>query len=199
MIAFIKGTIADIETDQVVVEQQGIGYQVFVPVNVSGRVSMGETVQLFTYMQVKEDGISLFGFSVKDELRLFKQLIGVNGIGPKAAMNLLSYMTIDELRLAILSEDKKTISKAPGIGPKTAARMIIELKDKIDIETTLSVNATQEAKGDNEQVKEASEALIALGYTPTEALQCVRAIDIPEGAAVEEIIKLALKQMVRDR
>ncbi|MCI8668271.1 MAG: Holliday junction branch migration protein RuvA [Lachnospiraceae bacterium] len=201
MIAFIKGQISDIDTDKLVIENQGMGYNVFVTSRVlSGVSTPGGTIKLYTYFSVKEDSMSLFGFPSKDELDLFRKLINVNGIGPKGALSLLSFMTIDELRLAILSEDSKAISKAPGIGAKTASRIIIDLKDKIDIENIFG-NPAKEPDGNNVEGDEsirndAVEALVALGYSPSQALGVVRSLPVSEHDNVENIIKNALKKMI---
>ena len=202
MIAFIKGQISDIDTDKLVIENQGMGYNVFVTSRVlSGVNTLGETIKLYTYFSVKEDSMSLFGFPSKDELNLFRKLINVNGIGPKGALSLLSFMSIDELRLAILSEDTKAISKAPGIGAKTASRIIIDLKDKIDIESIFGnpmkeQDGNSSAGGDESIRNDAVEALVALGYSPSQALGVVRNLPVSEHDSVENIIKNALKKMI---
>lgn len=202
MIAFIKGRISDIETDKLVIENQGMGYNVFVTSRVlSGVSTPGETVKLYTYFSVKEDSMSLYGFLSKDELDLFRKLINVNGIGPKGALSLLSFMTIDELRLAILSEDSKAISRAPGIGAKTASRIIIDLKDKIDIENIFGNPAEEPeekgvAGGDESIRNDAVEALVALGYSPSQALGVIRSLPVSEHDSVETMIKNALKKMI---
>ncbi len=202
MIAFIKGQVEDIDTDKLIIENNGIGYNVFVTSRLlSGINALGETIKLYTYFSVKEDSMSLFGFVSKDELDLFKKLIGVNGIGPKGALSLLSFMTIDELRLAILSDDAKAISKAPGIGSKTASRIIIELKDKMDFEDIFVGNKMESDKtgttdGDESIRNDAMEALIALGYSPSQALNAIRNIQVSENDSVEAIIKNALKKLI---
>lgn len=200
MIAFIKGVIEDIDTDKLVIGQNGMGYNVFVTSGIlSGVYRVGETIKLYTYLSVKEDSMTLFGFETKDELALFRKLIGVSGIGPKGALSLLSYMTINELRLAILSDDAKAISKTPGIGAKTASRIIIELKDKIDLESVFGNNnadAAVESGGDDSIRNDAVEALAALGYSPSQALNVIRTIPVSEEDSVEAIIKIALKKLI---
>lgn len=199
MIAFIKGEIIDIYTDRLIIENNGIGYSVFVTSRLlSSVLGSGETIKLHTYFNVKEDSMTLFGFSDKDELELFKKLIGVSKIGPKGALSILSCMSINELSVAILSEDAKAISKAPGIGVKTASRIIIELKDKIDYEDILSTNIMTE-NGLEENVNfrnDAAEALASLGYSPSQALNAMKSINITEDDSVEMIIKKALKKLV---
>lgn len=197
MIAFLKGTIEDIETDYIVIEQQGIGWQVFVTAKLITSIGViGSEVKIYTYLSVKEDGMTLFGFGSKDELHIFKQLIGVNGIGPKGAMNILSFLTVDELRLAIVSEDSKKISKAPGIGAKTASRIILDLKDKVDINFAHSTPEINTINEYGELKNEAVEALIALGYSSSDAWKSVRTLPCTEQDTVESIIKRALKSLI---
>lgn len=199
MIAFIKGEIIDIYTDRLIIENNGIGYSVFVTSRLlSSVLGSGETIKLHTYFNVKEDSMTLFGFSDKDELELFKKLIGVSKIGPKGALSILSCMSINELSVAILSEDAKAISKAPGIGVKTASRIIIELKDKIDYEDILSTNImTENGLEENVNLRnDAAEALASLGYSPSQALNAMKSINITEDDSVEMIIKKALKKLV---
>ena len=127
MISFIRGKIAWITENTVVIDHQGIGYEVSVPASIlMKQPRQGEEIFLYTYLQVREDGISLFGFESRDELKVFRMLIGVSGIGPKGAVGILSAVSVDNLRFAVLSEDEKTISKAPGIGTKTARKLILE-------------------------------------------------------------------------
>jgi Holliday junction DNA helicase RuvA len=197
MIAFLKGTIEDIYSDHIVLEHQGMGWNVFVTSKfIAAQGVIGSQVKVYTYLNVKEDGMTLFGFSGKDELELFKQLIGVNGIGPKGAMNILSLMTVDELRIAILSEDSKAIAKAPGVGAKTASRIILDLKDKIDIDTALASPVTNETQEFGDLKNEAVEALIALGYSPSQALGSIKKLSLTEQDTVESIIKQALKSLI---
>ena len=143
MIAFVKGNLADVESDRVIIDVGGIGYNVFVSSYTIGRLPLeGNVVKLYTYLNVKEDLMQLYGFLTKDELRIFKLLIGVNGIGPKGGLGILSYLTPDDLRFAVMANDVKAISAAPGIGKKTAEKLILELKDQLGtIETTEAVDA----------------------------------------------------------
>ena len=132
MIAFIKGTAAYVDTEGVIIDNQGIGYQVKTPSSIVEKVSVGDQVMLHTHLYVREDMLALYGFLSKEELHTFQVLLGVNGIGPKAALSVLSTMTVSQLYYAVFSEDSKSISKTPGIGPKGAKRMIMELKDKLN-------------------------------------------------------------------
>lgn len=199
MIAYIKGNLADIMQDSIVIDVSGIGWQVFVPGQVLDRLpAMGEPVKIHTWLQVREDAMTLFGFLTKDDLRIFKLLIGVNGIGPKNALAILSVMNTDDLRFAILGDDAKAIAKTPGVGTKTAQRLILELKDKISLEDAFEQKMAhlQEAQSDASGVKaEAVMALTALGYSSSEALKALNDIAVTEDMEVEELLKQALKNM----
>ena len=194
MISFIKGILEENREDSLVVENQGIGYEILVPATVLDEMpSTGNDVKIYTYMHVREDDLKLFGFLSKEDLTMFKMLIKVSGIGPKGALGILSVMTSDELRFAILADDAKAIAK-------TAGKLILELKDKCDwqemIQQSLSVTQKQEEKtGVSMAGKEAVEALVALGYSTTEAAQAVRKVEITPDMQVEEVLKLSLKNM----
>ena len=198
MISFIKGILEEKREDSLVVENQGIGYEILVPATVLDEMpSTGNDVKIYTYMHVREDDLKLFGFLSKEDLTMFKMLIKVNGIGPKGALGILSVMTSDELRFAILADDAKAIAKAPGIGAKTAGKLILEKCDWQEmIQQSLSATQKQEEKtGISMAGKEAVEALVALGYSSTEAAQAVRKVEITPDMQVEEVLKLSLKNM----
>ena len=199
MIAYITGNLADIMQDRIVIDVSGIGWQVFVPGQVLDHLpAMGEPVKIHTWLQVREDAMTLFGFLTKDDLRIFKLLIGVNGIGPKNALAILSVMNTDDLRFAILGDDAKAIAKTPGVGTKTAQRLILELKDKISLEDAFEQKMAhlQEAQSDTSGVKaEAVMALTALGYSSSEALKALNGIAVTEDMEVEALLKQALKNM----
>lgn len=199
MISYIKGNLADIAEDSIVVDVSGIGWHIFVPGQVLDHLpAMGETVKVHTWLQVREDAMTLFGFLTKDDLRIFKLLIGVNGIGPKNALAILSVMSTDDLRFAILGDDAKAIARTPGVGPKTAQRLILELKDKVSLEDAFEQKMAhvQEAQADASGVKaEAVMALTALGYSSSEAFKALSGIEITEDMEVEALLKLALKNM----
>lgn len=203
MIAFIQGELCEVGQDTIIVACQGIGYEIQVPVSVAQSLpDPGNRVKIYTYTYVREDALGLFGFLTRDDLTVFKLLITVNGVGPKAALAILSCMTADELRFAILAEDAKAISKAPGIGPKTAKRMIIELKDKLDLEsmidnhgdssTYVAGNAEAAASVRDEVIM----ALTALGYSNTEAVRAVRAVSGADEMDSETLLKQALKKIM---
>jgi Holliday junction DNA helicase RuvA len=206
--AYIKGTLEEITEDNIVVEAGGIGYNVNVSANTAGLLpSLGDEIKIYTYTLVREDTFSLYGFLTRDDLNVFKQLITVNGIGPKGGLAILSVMSADDLRLAIVSGDAKMIARAPGIGKKTAERVILDLRDKISMEDVLSggidggmkeaapSGASHGSGADNAVRKEAIEALTALGYSLSDATAAVRKVEITEDTTVEDVLKLALKNI----
>ncbi len=204
MIAYIRGTLAYIEPEEsmAVLETGGIGYRILM----SGRdldllPAAGEELRLYTYLQVREDAFVLFGFFTREDRKLFQQLLSVNGIGPKAALGVLSALSADDLRFAVLADDAKAIAKAPGIGLKTAQKLILELKDKLSLEDAfearLENNQAKAAAGAapdlSEARNEAVEALTALGYSASDSLKAVRKVEAADGMSVEDILKAALK------
>ena len=202
MIAYLKGTLEEIGSDYVVVDVNNIGYQVKVSLRViEGLPGLGSQVKIHTYTYVREDVIALYGFLTKDDLQMFLLLLGVNGVGPKGALGILSVFSAQELRLAIISQDAKTIAKAPGIGAKTAQRMLIDLKDKVSVEETFEKMGTEPvnvsgAKTENNSARsDAMEALTALGYSVSESMKAVNAVEITEGMSSDAILKAALKHM----
>lgn len=203
MIAFIQGELCDAGQDTIVVACQGIGYEIQIPVSVAQALpDPGNVVKIYTYTYVREDALGLFGFLTKDDLKIFKLLITVNGVGPKAALAILSAMTADELRFAILAEDAKVIAKAPGIGPKTAKRMIIELKDKLNLESMIEGHGDAEMSpsGSGDAAANVRDevimALTALGYGNTEAVRAVRAVSGADEMDSETLLKQALKKIM---
>ncbi len=199
MYSYIKGELVEILDDVIVVEAGQIGYNIHIPASmIDNFTGTGQEVKIYTYLQVKEDDMQLYGFLTRDDLNIFKLLLGVNGIGPKGALAVLSVMTPDDLRFAVLGEDAKSIAKAPGIGNKTAQRVILELKDKISLEDAFEAKTVHVAEGQSvtSSVKnEAVQALTALGYSSSEALKAVSRVELTEDITVEEVLKEALKQM----
>ncbi|NLK76223.1 MAG: Holliday junction branch migration protein RuvA [Clostridiales bacterium] len=199
MYSYIKGELVEILDDVIVVEAGQIGYNIHIPASmIDNFTGTGQEVKIYTYLQVKEDDMQLYGFLTRDDLNIFKLLLGVNGIGPKGALAVLSVMTPDDLRFAVLGEDAKSIAKAPGIGNKTAQRVILELKDKISLEDAFEAKTVHVAEGQSatSSVKnEAVQALTALGYSSSEALKAVSGVELTEDITVEEVLKEALKQM----
>lgn len=194
MISYIKGIIEEVEEDKVIIDNNGIGYGIFMPQSSLELIGTGEELKIYTYLNVKEDAMQLYGFLSKEELNLFKKLIGVSGVGPKGGLSIITACPGDSLQMAIISGDAKAISKAQGIGAKTAQRIIIELKDKIDLEEVIFTNSG-EAVADTGVKSDAIEALIALGYSRTSAFNAVNKVDkITDD--VEELLKLALKNII---
>lgn len=200
MIAYVKGEIAEIAEDNVVIEVGGIGYNVKISARVAqGLPGVGGQVKLHTYTLVREDAFLLYGFLTKSDLDIFKKCITVNGIGPKGALAILSTMDADALRYAILSGDAKAIAKAPGIGARTAERLILDLKDKVSfddgmIDREISLNQVISPQADG-AAKEAVEALVALGYGQAESLKAVSQIPDAETMDSGALLKAALKKM----
>lgn len=199
MISYVKGPLAEIFGDTVVIESGNVGFEVHVPGSVLENLpGIGTETKLYTYFQVREDAMYLYGFLNRQDLQMFKQLISVNGIGPKGALGVLSALHPDELRMAIVTGDAKVISKAPGIGAKTAQRMILDLKDKIDIADTLPSQFAQEGRRKPQAdgvLGEAIEALTALGYSPSEAGHAVRKVEGADTMTVEDVLKESLKHL----
>ncbi len=198
MYAYIKGEIIDISEDNLVLECNNIGYNIRIPLSVAQRLpGIGATVKIYTYTSVREDAFNLFGFLSKDDLEIYKKLIAVNGIGSKGALSILSAMSADDLRFAILSGDAAAIAKAQGIGKKSAERIILELRDKVqftvsaatDLEVLTSSDTTAETNAKNEAI----EALTSLGYSPSDALRAVRQVELTEDMDAGTILKQALK------
>ncbi len=202
MIQFIRGKLVSVEEDRAIVDVNGVGYGIFMSVQAMSRLPrMGAEVKIHTYLNVKEDAMQLFGFLTRDDLVIFKLLIGVNGIGPKGGQAILSVLSPDDLRFAVLAGDVKAISAAPGIGKKTAEKLILELKDKLKIEDALEHKASdmdisRDAVDTNQVQSEAVQALVALGYGSTEALKAVKQIPPEDSADVESVLKRALKLLL---
>ena len=209
MYYYIRGELVASTLNMAVVDAGGVGYKMTVSENtyraLPRRTDKNPTVTLYTYLSVREDGIELFGFINERELSSFKMLLSVSGVGPKAAMSILSLLTPEKFALAVCTEDKKTISKASGIGPKTAARIILELRDKLMKETSIDedlsaavLDHSAEAAGAPARGKlsEAMDALLVLGYSRAEAQNALKTIDT-QTLALEDIIKEALKKLMK--
>lgn len=200
MIRFIKGTVAEIMADAVIIENQGMGYEIKVPTSLLEQVQLEETVKIHTYLQVREDAMALFGFESISQLELFQKLISVSGIGPKAALAILSTLSVHDLMMAIIAQDAKTISKAPGVGAKTASRLIVELKDSVSTEEFLyqdsfSNEHTPIQANGSTQRQDAYLALVELGYDGTTVMKALSTIDQVDELDTQTILKLALKQL----
>ena len=201
MYAYLKGTIEEISEDNLILEVNQIGYNIKISARTANLLDRTSgLVKIYTYTLVREDAFSLYGFLTRDDLEIFKKLITVNGIGPKGGLAILSIMSADELRFAILSGDSKAISKAPGIGAKTAERVILDLKDKVSLQDALSPKediaaASLSGAASTDEKNEAIEALVALGYSASDALRAVKQVNLAEDASVEEILKASLKYL----
>ena len=204
MIASVKGKLEGVTTESVIIDVNGLGVEAIVPTTVINLLpKIDESIKLHTYLHVREDAMQLYGFLEKEDLDFFKLLITVNGIGPKAAIAILSSMPTDILTFAILSEDTKTIQKAQGIGAKTAKKLVLELKDKVGIIKTPKNTGSEIydnaglAIGINSEIKdEAVQVLTALGYSQTEAVKAISTIEMYEEMTSEELVKLSLKNLM---
>lgn len=200
MISYIKGEFVELTENAIVLDHDGMGFLIMMPASILAKLpAIGSELKVHTYLYVKEDALDLYGFLTKDDLKVFRLLITVSGIGPKGALAILSTMSPDDLRFAVLAGDSKTISKAPGIGSKTAQKLIIELKDKLKIEDVLDGGADggyepQSDMGDT-AAAEAVMALTALGYSSADATRAVRQVDGGADMDSEALLKAALKKL----
>ncbi|MBU5458880.1 Holliday junction branch migration protein RuvA [Anaerostipes sp. MSJ-23] len=200
MISYIKGILAQVNSNGIVLENQGIGYRLMMPVRMEHFPKIGQEMKVFTHMHVREDDISLFGFRSQEELETFELLIGVNGIGPKVALSVLSTLTVYELKIAVMSEDVKTISSTPGLGPKGAKKLILELKDKLSFEEMEEETSSNELfmspSNGEDAILITIEGLESLGYSKTEAAIAVKKVENADSYTPEELLKLALKNIM---
>lgn len=202
MISYLRGMLAAFEEDKIIVDVGGVGYGVYMSGRAMGALPpVGKEVKIHTYLNVKEDAMQLYGFLTRDDLQVFKLLIGVNGIGPKGGLGILAALSPDDLRFAVASNDVKAICAAPGIGKKTAEKLILELKDKLRLEDALEHSVTDtDVSGSvayhSEVQSEAVQALAALGYGSTEALKAVKQVELDETMEVEDVLKQALKHIM---
>ena len=208
MFYYISGKLAHLDPTFAVVDAGGVGYKLTISGSTHAAmphhltVSEPPTVKLYSYMAVREDGVELFGFASEEELSSFKLLITVSGVGPKAALSILTQLTPQKLAIAICTEDKKAIAKANGIGPKTAARIVLELKDKLKQQTVfegdevISLDEATDLGGSSGKRKDAEDALAVLGYSRGEASSVLRTIDT-QSLELDEIIRQALKKLMR--
>jgi holliday junction DNA helicase ruvA len=199
MISFIRGKLVDVFENKVIVDTGSFGMEINVTTLTLEKLpKVNEEVFLYTYFKVSEDAMSLYGFNNGKELEIFKLLLGVNGVGPKAALSILSVLDVYSFGIAVLGDDEKTIAKANGVGLKTAKRIIIELKDKIHTE-----NITEfDAGGSNDENtvlstvgRDTIEALVALGYSVTEATKAVKSLEIDENMSSSKALRLALRML----
>lgn len=200
MISYIKGILEDMSPGMVVVDNHGIGYQMMVPMRGESFPKIGQEIKIYTHMHVREDDVSLFGFLSKEEKEAFELLIGVNGIGPKVGLSVLSTLSVYELKMAVISEDVKTISKTPGLGPKGAKKLILELKDKLSFEELEEDDVGAEifdtSADSSDSVMITIEGLVSLGYSKSEAAIAVNKVEDAKDLTPEELLKKALKNIM---
>ena len=200
MISYIKGILEDMSPGMVVVDNHGIGYQMMVPMRGESFPKIGQEIKIYTHMHVREDDVSLFGFLSKEEKEAFELLIGVNGIGPKVGLSVLSTLSVYELKMAVISEDVRTISKTPGLGPKGAKKLILELKDKLSFEELeedgVGAEIFDTSADSNDSVMITIEGLVSLGYSKSEAAIAVNKVEDAKDLTPEELLKKALKNIM---
>ena len=202
MLAYIKGILEIKTKGYIVIDANGIGYKIFMPESaISKLCDIGEKVQVYTFMRVREDDISLYGFLTNEELRMFELLLGVSGIGAKGALTILSNITPSQFALAVISNNVDILKKLPGIGAKTAQRVILELKDKLKKEQEIDIVQGEEDEAtfkhvieEDEKVSEAISALQVLGYTKKEIMLALEKLDMAD-LSVEDIIRKGLKSL----
>ena len=202
MIGFIRGTVDEIMEDSLIIDNNGMGWQIYVPGSLlDGNIRQGDEIKLYTYLSVSENAIGLYGFFTRDDLEVFRMLLNVSGIGPKGALGVLGALGSDSLRFAVLADDAAAIAKAPGIGKKTAQKIVLELKDKFALDDAfekklahVQQNSSVSA-GDGSAADDAVQALVALGYSGTEALQAVKKADITPDMDTEAVLKAALRHL----
>lgn len=202
MIGYIKGNVEDIFEDRIILENNDIGYEIYTSQMVMNQLmSQKQSVKIYTYLHVREDELSLFGFLTKEELDTFLLLLTVNGVGPKAALSILSVLTVYDLTYAVMAGDTKAITKANGVGTKGANRIIMELKDKLKIDTVLEKGLHSKAvettvnQRENHNISDTVLALVSLGYSEPEALRAVNQIEGASEMESEALLKLALKKL----
>lgn len=200
MLSYIIGEVAEISADTVVVENNGIGFNIKTSaMTIDSLPPVGDMVRIYTYLHVREDAMQIFGFLSKDELEVFKLLLNVNGIGPKGALGILSAISTDDLRFDVLSDDVNLIKSCPGVGAKTAQKLIIELKDKLRLEDAFEMAVNNNNKKNTVQdntvivMNEAVEALVSLGYSSKDAIAAVKKVENIQNKNSEQILKEALK------
>ena len=196
MYEYIIGDVQWIKEDHIVLQNGGIGFKIFTSYNSSLKLDMGmKDVMMYTYYNLRDDGVYLYGFTDEEELNIFKMLITVSKIGPKVAMGILSTLTPNQIKMGIAKKDIESLCKAPGVGKKTAERMILELKDKIEIDDY--IDEAVGVKADDGEYEEAVNGLVSLGYTKFEVEKILRDVDVSE-LGIEEIIRYTLKQLSKN-
>ena len=194
MIAYIRGIVTEKNVNTVTVECRGIGYEIFATGRDVDKLSKGGEVLIHTYLRISEDAHTLYGFLNKDDMVMFKKLIIVNGVGPKAALSIMNTLNSFDLKIAIVTEDYKAICAAVGVGSKIAKKIILELKEKVKPDDIGTLEAADTSG--NSVVSEALEALVSLGYSNSEAYKVIKEIEVKNTDTTEDILKLALKKML---
>ena len=203
MITYLRGEVAAVYDGRVVLDVNGVGFQIFISTrDAADMPPVGEEIRIHTYMSVSEDAMRLYGFLSEDDLNVYKTMITVSGVGPKAALGVLGAMSANDIRFAVFSDDFKALSRAPGIGPKTAKKLILELKDKLKLEDALGSfgqddagtgSDVSSAAASEAEMNDAVQALVSLGYSSSEALRAVRKVKITEDMQTQDVLKQALK------
>ena len=200
MIAYISGALVSAGENYIVIDNHGMGYRIFLSGKFLEHIpAYGTQIKIYTHMYIREDELTLYGFHSEEELSVFRILIGISGVGPKVAMAILTALTIQELQLAVISEDAKTISKANGVGAKGASRIILELKDKLKMEDMMDAAYEQSIVQDTQDLNAARDAILALvnlGYSNSEAALAVKKIGDTSQMDIESILKAALKKLI---
>ena len=200
MIAYISGALVSAGENYIVIDNHGMGYRIFVSGKFLEHIpAYGTQIKIYTHMYIREDELTLYGFHSEEELSVFRILIGISGVGPKVAMAILTALTIQELQLAVISEDAKTISKANGVGAKGASRIILELKDKLKMEDMMDAAYEQSTVQNTQDLNAARDAILALvnlGYSNSEAALAVKKIGDTSQMDIESILKAALKKLI---
>ena len=194
MIAYIRGIVTEKNVNTVTVECSGIGYEIFATGRDVDKLSKGGEVLIHTYLRISEDAHTLYGFLNKDDMAMFKKLIIVNGVGPKAALSIMNTLNSFDLKIAIVTEDYKAICAAVGVGSKIAKKIILELKEKVKPDDIGTLEAADTSG--NSVVSEVLEALVSLGYSNSEAYKVIKEIEVKNTDTTEDILKLALKKML---
>ena len=197
MIAYIKGIFEEITEDGIVVEAGGVGYGIAVAPSLASELTLGDEVKIYTYFQVAEDMQKLYGFASREDRRIFTLLLKVSGIGPRLAMSIMSAVTADELKLAVITGDVKTLSRAPGLGKKTAEKLILELKDSFNAAEVITGSSAPQGAPLvlDDAFSEAAQALMALGYSSSEAMKAVRQVEAYDGITVDDVLQEAFRHL----
>lgn len=198
MFYYLNGTVAALDVNLAVIDCSGVGYACNTTTYTLSQLQVGKQQKLFTYCNVKEDAFDIYGFSSREELNAFHKLLGVSGVGPKAALSILSSVTPDQFSLAVVTGDEKTLTMAPGVGKKMAQRIILELKDKLssDLQTVSAGASVPVAAVSGGKAAEATAALASLGYSNSEIGLALKGVDV-ENLSVQEIVRHGLRAMVK--